>query len=203
MNTLSKPLALIFVTAVAYAAPRADACSISNAANWNDQQTAIASQVETASVNMDKNSSILGFAQGIVGMWKFSFVAQGNPAPLPPDGTVLDAGFQTWHSDNTEIMNSSRPAATGNFCSGVWKPEGQTYVLNHFALAWNAPGTTPADFAGVANIREQVKLSRDGSSFSGNITLDQYNPDGVTLAVHLTGVITAKRITVYSTVSGD
>src|SRR5262245_20249003 len=35
----------------------------------------------------------------IVGLWKVEFVL---------DGTVFDNGFAQWHSDGTEIMNSSR-----------------------------------------------------------------------------------------------
>src|SRR5262249_48798331 len=43
---------------------------------------------------------------GTVGFWKVEFVLD--------DGTVFDNGFAQWHSDGTEIMNSSRPPATGN-----------------------------------------------------------------------------------------
>ncbi len=64
----------------------------------------------------------------IVGLWKFTFVAEGNsgnPAPFnPPDGATLDAGYVQWHSDGTEIMNSGRDPATGSFCLGVWKTTG-------------------------------------------------------------------------------
>lgn len=53
----------------------------------------------------------------IVGFWKVKFVSEGNPGI--PDGIVIDNGFVRWHGDGTEIMNSSRPPATGNFCMGV------------------------------------------------------------------------------------
>lgn len=202
MKTVSKALALLSASAALYAAPRAEACSISNAANWSDEHVAIATQFDAATVNMSKNQGPNPFSPTIIGLWKFTFVAQGNPAPLPPDGTVLDAGFQTWHVDNTELMNSSRPAATGDFCMGVWRQQGASYILNHFAMAWNAPGQTPEDFAGIANIREQVRLGRDGNTFTGPATLDQYEPDGETVAVHLAGIISATRVTINSTVSG-
>jgi len=52
----------------------------------------------------------------IVGFWKVTFVAQGNPGI--PDGAVIDFGYAQWHGDGTEILNSSRPPATGNFCLG-------------------------------------------------------------------------------------
>jgi hypothetical protein len=45
-------------------------------------------------------------------------------------------GFSQWHSDGTEILNSSRPPATSNFCLGVWEKTGPfAYKLNHFALS--------------------------------------------------------------------
>ena len=49
---------------------------------------------------------------GIVGFWRVKFVSKDNPGI--PDDTVIDAGFAQWHSDGTEIMNSSRPPATSN-----------------------------------------------------------------------------------------
>jgi hypothetical protein len=70
----------------------------------------------------------------IVGFWKVKFVSDGSPGI--PDGTVIDNAFAQWHSDGTEIMNSSRPPATSNFCLGVWQKSGpSTYKLNHFALS--------------------------------------------------------------------
>ena len=38
---------------------------------------------------------------GIVGFWRVTWVSKGTPDI--PDGTVLDDGFQQWHSDGTEI----------------------------------------------------------------------------------------------------
>ncbi len=55
----------------------------------------------------------------IVGLWQVTFTSKDTPGI--PDGTVVDAGFATWHADGTEIMNSGRPPITGNFCMGVWK----------------------------------------------------------------------------------
>ena len=34
----------------------------------------------------------------IVGMWKVTFIAKGNPGG-PPDDTVIDAAIVQWHSD--------------------------------------------------------------------------------------------------------
>lgn len=209
MTTLSKSIAAVFAGVLLNGAIvfHANACSIQNMQNWNASKANANAQFAQAFNGMERNQNQAlfdwPFHTGIVGLWKFTFTAEGNAPPLPPDGTVLDAGFQTWHIDNTELMNSGRPAATGDFCMGVWRQGSGVYTLNHFAMAWNPPGTDPSDFAGIANIRAQVKLSRDGNSFSGTETLDQYQPDGVTLAVHLTGTITATRVTTDSTVDGN
>jgi hypothetical protein len=130
--------------------------------------------------------------EGIVGFWKVSFVAEGNN-PGPPDGTPIDFGFQQWHSDGTEILNSGmRAPATGNFCLGVWKRTGhRTYKLNHFALSYDLSG----NFTGPVNIREEVVLDRDGDSYSGNFSIEQFNPQGISQG-GVIGRVTGTRITV-------
>jgi len=128
----------------------------------------------------------------IVGFWHVVFTSQGTTNPPIPDGAVVDQGFSQWHSDNTEILNSSRPPVIGSFCLGVWTKTGRyTYSLNHFALSFNPDGS----FQGVANIRENVTLSADGNSYSGNFSIDQYDTQLNVLA-HIVGNIAAKRITV-------
>jgi hypothetical protein len=139
----------------------------------------------------------------IVGMWKATFTAQGNPGQLPPDGAVIDSAFVQWHSDGTEIMNSGRPAQDGNICLGVWERTGRSrYKLNHFALGndtSNAP-TGIGNPAGPARILEDVTLSRDGNHYAGTFVLDAYDPAGNHVA-HIVGQITATRITVNTPVS--
>lgn len=127
----------------------------------------------------------------IVGFWNFTFFSLGNPGI--PDGTVIDAGFVTWHSDGTELTNSSRPPITGNFCMGAWKQSGSYYRLNHYGLSWDLTGTV---FIGPANIREQVRVDRfSHDHYAGTFTIDQYAPDGSTLLVHIGGTVAALRIT--------
>jgi hypothetical protein len=112
---------------------------------------------------------------------------------------VLDAGFSQWHSDGTEILNSSRPPTIQSFCLGVWENVGPSkYKLNHFPLSWTADGT----LVGPANIRENVTLSSDHNSFTGTFTLGQYDTQGNLLQPKLiTGIVQAKRITVQTTVN--
>ena len=137
----------------------------------------------------------------IVGMWKVTFIAEGNVGPgMPPDGTVIDSAFSQWHADGTEIMNSSRNPATQSFCLGVWEGGGSgPYKLNHFAISWDPPVDTDHPL-GIANIRERVMLHRDGRLFSGTFTIDQYDRAG-NLLVHLTGRVEGMRIRVDTPIS--
>ena len=129
----------------------------------------------------------------ITGMYQFTQTAEGNGPGGPPDGALID---QTWHADGTELMNSGRNAASGNFCMGVWAKTGpRAYELNHYALAWDPTGQV---FVGPANIRENVTLSSDGNSLSGDFDITQYAPDGTTILAHVQGVVAATRITVDS-----
>lgn len=126
----------------------------------------------------------------IVGFWHVKFVSQGSTGI--PDGAVVDAGFSQWHADGTEILNSSRPPATSNFCLGVWEKTGhRTFSLNHFALSSDLNG----NLVGPAQIREHVTLDKSGNSYSGTFTIDQYDTAGNLLA-HVQGNISATRITV-------
>ena len=131
----------------------------------------------------------------IVGFWKVKFLSEGNPGI--PDDTVIDNGFAQWHGDGTEIMNSSRPPATGNFCLGVWGKSGpSSYDLNHFALSSDPGG----NLIGPAQIREQVTLDRRGDRYEGTFTIDQYDLSGNPLA-HISGRITATRITLETSIA--
>jgi hypothetical protein len=128
----------------------------------------------------------------IVGFWHVVFVSEGTKNPPIPDGAVVDQGFTQWHSDHTEILNSSRPPATANFCLGVWTQTGRrTYSLNHYAMSFNPDGT----FLGIANIRENVTLSSDGNSYAGTFSIDQYDTQLNVLA-HIVGNIKGTRVTV-------
>ena len=131
----------------------------------------------------------------VVGLWKFAFVAKGNTGPMAPsDGTPIDAGYVTWHSDGTELMNSGRPPISGDFCMGVWKQIGpSTFKLNHFAMGWDPTGTV---LVGPVNIRETVTVSPGRHSYAGTFTLIQYASDEKTILADVKGTVTATRITV-------
>jgi hypothetical protein len=121
-------------------------------------------------------------SDSIVGFWNVTITS---------DGQVIDSAYVQWHSDGTEIMNSSRDPRSGNFCMGVWKKVGNSYVLNHFAKSWDSDG----NLIGPAHVRQRVRVDQGGQSYSGVFTLDQYDTSG-NLLIHLAGEVSATRITV-------
>jgi hypothetical protein len=130
----------------------------------------------------------------ITGLWKVTFTAKGNGSAGPPDNTVVDAGYATWHADGTELMNSGREPITGNFCMGVWKQVGaRTFKLNHVALAWDNTGTV---LIGPASIRETVTVDATGNHYSGTFSITQYASDGHTPLGGVIGTVSATRVTV-------
>jgi len=155
--------------------------------------------VPSASLARDLSAASSGGSVSIVGMWNIQFLSMGNTTHNPPipDGAPLDFGYVQWHSDGTELMNSGgRAPATENFCMGVWQQTGRyTYVLNHFAITYNA---TTGLWNGKANITETVTLSPGGTKYSGTFTITVYDTNGNEVD-HLTGQITADRITVDTT----
>lgn len=134
----------------------------------------------------------------IVGMWKFTFISQGNLTHNPPipDGVMLDFGYTLWHGDGTEFTNSGgRAPVTQNFCLGVWRRAARnTFQLNHFAFSYDA--ATGALNARV-NIREEVIVAPDGNSYAGTFTIDVYAPNGSHVD-HVGGKVTGQRLTVDS-----
>jgi hypothetical protein len=75
----------------------------------------------------------------------------------------------------------------------VWKQvKLNVFKLNHFAAAYDNTGL---NLIGPAQIQEQVTLDREGNSFSGPFTIDQYTEAGNRVA-HFQGTITGTRMTV-------
>jgi hypothetical protein len=64
---------------------------------WQEQPQLIKASLSQVRIHNDP----------IVGFWKAKFVSTGSSGI--PDGTVVDSPLVQWHSDGTEIMNSSRP----------------------------------------------------------------------------------------------
>jgi hypothetical protein len=157
-------------------ASSAYACSddaLNHAAAWQGQQS-MASLLHQA--DFDNHS--------IVGMWAFTMTPTAGPG---------DFGYQQWHSDGTELMNSGgRAPATENFCMGVWRQTGPArYHLNHLALSYDQNSGT---LNGRVNIKEDVVLDPSGNSYTGSFTIDVYDPSGTTAVAHQNGQVTAQRV---------
>jgi hypothetical protein len=172
--------------------------------NWQGSFAFAQPSVESASAApaaQPKIASARGSMAGasIVGLWKVQFVSMGNVSHNPsiPDGAIIDFGYNQWHSDGTEILNSGmHEPATQNFCLGVWGQTGfLTFEINHFALSYDA---TTQLLTNYVNIREQITLSPSGDDYTGTFTIDVYTPNG-THVDHLAGTITGSRLTVDST----
>lgn len=136
----------------------------------------------------------------IVGMWHVIFTADTSNGEAIPGGATIDNSVVVWHSDGTEIMNSSRSAQDGNFCLGVWERTGRcTYLLNHIPWQGNVfDPSVPPDTIGApqdgTQIIEKITLNPDGDSYTGTFTLKAYGASGNVYQT-FTGTLKAKRIT--------
>jgi hypothetical protein len=121
----------------------------------------------------------------IAGLWSFRMIVGGQTA---------DFGYQTWHSDGTELMNSGgRAPSTENFCQGVWKQTGDyTYHLNHWALSYDSSTGT---LNGKVNIKEDVTLDTRALRYSGLFTIDIYDPNTNAVLQHVHGQVVGLRVT--------
>lgn len=125
----------------------------------------------------------------MTGLWKFTFTIKDSAN----NDVTIDAGFQTWHADGTEITNSSHPPVTGSFCMGVWERIApRTYKVNHYAMPWDASGQHPL---GTDHIRMLVVLGPSGDTFSGTFSVDALDLNGNPVA-HVEGAVAAIRIKV-------
>ena len=164
--------------AVGYAtsASACDSDSLVHSASFQDEQS-VGRLFHQADYDNESSHSI-------VGMWAFRMVPTAGPG---------DFGYQQWHSDGTELMNSGgRAPASENFCMGVWRQAGPSrYHLNHYALSYDpSSGSINARVI----IKEDVTLNPTGNSYAGSFTLDVYDPSGTTQVAHQNGQVTAQRI---------
>lgn len=216
MRTMNLRVAAAGVFAVTLAAATAGAQCLS-AAGWKAMAKPAAWTATTGGARLVRAAygGQFGLEPSIVGMWHVHLVAtstSGIPNP-PPPGTEVDAGYQQWHSDGTEMLNSGRPPANSSFCMGTWQQVGpRTFKLNHFAISWTQ-GPAPDSSSGPSNSRtgptsivEEVTVSPDGNSFSGRFTITDYaetdSPSGNTISFldSITGNVTGTRVTVNTPV---
>jgi hypothetical protein len=118
----------------------------------------------------------------IVGLWQVTLVAGGE---------VIDVGFDAWHADGTETLNDASPISH-NVCLGVWQQTGRrTFQLKHPAFRYDAAGNV----IGTLVLRETNVVNRAGDRFSGEFTIQFYDPSGVQV-FEGSGEISGERVTV-------
>ncbi len=196
MSTRLKTTAALFALGLAAitSSRGAHACALGDMHPWNSSRwtTPIspAGQLAAGPQSSRTSTNLLQSLVPITGLYRFTFMSQGNSGI--PDGAVIDQGFEIWHADGTEVMNSGRAPMTQSFCMGAWAQTGlRSYHLNHWALSWDATGTS---FVGPTNIHEDIKQDASGNGFSGSFSIDQYGTDGSTLLGSVKGTVSATRI---------
>ena len=121
----------------------------------------------------------------ITGLWKTVFTS---------GGAVVGVGFDTFHSDGTELANDGFPTILGNVCAGTWEKTGpRTYTTVHPTFNYDQSGF---NVIGIFIERVHVTLSPDGNSFAGTFNWDNYDFQGNLLPGSLTGTLTGTRLAV-------
>jgi hypothetical protein len=130
-------------------------------------------------------------APSIVGTWKEHWISEGSDGIK--DGTEVDAGYATWHSDGIEInVSRMRAPMTGDVCLGVWIRTGaRTYQLNHFGISYDPTGV---NLVGPARIQQWLTIDAKGNATSGKFTIDQWDEAGNLLG-HVQGNVIGTRVT--------
>ena len=134
------------------------------------------------SIPLPASESSAGFYghSGIVGTWRVSYTAGGQP--------FADAFIQ-WHSDGTEWENIGLPVLSGTICMGEWKAlDGWRVSRNHIGWLY-----TNGALSGYFTETETALLSADGRSYHGTTLQKIYNLAG-TLQAEVPGTSTATRL---------
>src|SRR4029434_7701771 len=122
-----------------------------------------------------------------------------EPASFPTALSLIWAsrsGTPTARRSST-LLALPPPAAASDFCLGVWEKTGPfSYKLNHLALSSDLNG----NMVGPANIRENVTLGPQGTTYTGTFSIDQYDTSRHLLAA-IVGEVKAPRITVDTKIS--
>lgn len=177
--------AALAVTSLVFAAFPATACTLSTGAKpqvaspLSAGAAAMALAQADASATPNSNSK----AKGFVGLWDSKLIYQGQ---------VVDEGFDTFHSDGTEILVDQSAPATDNVCLGVWAESGSSTIkLKHPSWYFDLNG----NLLGVVIIYETLTLDPDCDSFYGSATEDVYDTHGNKIAHDDGYQIKATRIT--------
>jgi hypothetical protein len=109
-------------------------------------------------------------------------------------------GYSMWHSDHTEYMNSTRPPSVGAVCEGVWDQVGPyTHKLNHFALGY-ADGV---NLTSVYRFQEVVTVDRTGSKFTGEFSIEAFDPKTHAPQGTYKGTVTGEKVKIDTTIDSQ
>ena len=187
-------LAVIALSMVA--APAAKAACGTAASNVGTFAPALGSLQDPAALDQERSSDQVGSSEGrdrekddsdvgVLGFWKVIYFA---------GGVLNDVGFEQLNAGGTELLNDSPPPASGNnFCMGAWKRVGtRTYAIVHPFFLFDASGKKPI---GVVIVEQRMTVSRDGNTFAGTWSQDNYDFSGKLIpGNHFEGPVTGTRI---------
>lgn len=122
----------------------------------------------------------------VLGLWKKIWLVGGE---------LNDVGFAHFNAGGTELINDVGPLTGGNnFCIGGWTQVGRRhYKLVHPFFLFDDSGK---NVTGVAIEYSDLRVSRDGNTFRGTWTQDNYDLIGnLVPGNHFDGTIVGTRIT--------
>jgi hypothetical protein len=122
----------------------------------------------------------------VLGLWKKIYYDAG--------GALNDVGFAQFNAGGTELLNDSGALDAGNnFCVGAWKRVGQrTYRLLHTFFVFDDAGKKVIY---IAIEKSHLTVARDGNTFTGKWTQDNYDLSGnLVSGFHVEGTIAGTRI---------
>jgi hypothetical protein len=122
----------------------------------------------------------------VLGLWKKIWFA---------GGVLNDVGFAHFNAGGTELINDVGALNGGNnFCIGAWKKVARrSYELVHPFFVFDDSGKK---VIAVAIEKSSLIVSRDGNSFRGKWTQDNYDLSGNLIpGFHFDGTIIGTRIT--------
>ena len=132
-------------------------------------------------LDQEKNDSSVT----VLGLWKKIYFA---------GGALNDVGFAQFNGGGTELLKDTGALDAGNnFCVGAWKRvRGRTYELLHTFFVFDSSGKKAI---AVAIEQSRLIVARDGNTFRGTWTQDNYDFSGNVLpGAHFEGTFIGTRI---------
>ena len=123
----------------------------------------------------------------VLGLWKKVYFDE--------HGVLNDIGFAQFSAGGTELLNDVGAFNAGtNFCMGAWKRVGRrSYDLIHTFYIFDESNAKNA--IGVSIEKSHLTVSRNGNTFTGTWTQDNYDLSGNLIGgTHFDGTIRGTRI---------